>query len=134
MTKVGHNPAHLRRIIGDLQNRLVHLAKQRSPGPRRYHVYSGRRKLDPAPTKTGHLQMSRRGRRRCDGWPPRCLGGYNRDVVPNSALSAVECFSCEQRCPFTRWAIGITPRPKPLGEQVQRVLLGGADRTVKLVC
>jgi hypothetical protein len=29
--------AHLRRIIGDLQNRLVHLAKQRSPGPRRYH-------------------------------------------------------------------------------------------------
>ena len=48
------NPAQLRRIIGDLQNRLVHLATQRGPvpnRPRRYHVYDSRRKLDPLPTK-----------------------------------------------------------------------------------
>ena len=48
------NPAQLRRTIGDLQNRLVHLAKQRGPvpnRPRRYHVYDSRRKLDPLPPK-----------------------------------------------------------------------------------
>lgn len=46
------NPAQLRRIIGDLQNRLVYLAKQRGPvpnRPRRYHVYDSRRKIDPPP-------------------------------------------------------------------------------------
>jgi hypothetical protein len=46
------NPAQLRRTIGDLQNRLVHLAKQRGPvphRPRRYHVYDSRRKLDTPP-------------------------------------------------------------------------------------
>jgi transposase InsO family protein len=48
------NPAALRRTIGDLQNRLVHLAKQRGPvpnRPRRYHVYDSRRKVDSPPTK-----------------------------------------------------------------------------------
>jgi hypothetical protein len=48
------NPAQLRRTIGDLQNRLVHLAKQRGPvpnRPRRYHVYDSRRKLDQLPPK-----------------------------------------------------------------------------------
>ena len=47
------NPAQLRRDIGDLQNRLVYLAKQRGPvpnRPRRYHVYDSGRKIDP-PTK-----------------------------------------------------------------------------------
>lgn len=46
------NPAQLRHTIADLQNRLVHLAKQRGPvpnRPRRYHVYDSRRKLDPLP-------------------------------------------------------------------------------------
>jgi transposase InsO family protein len=46
------NPAQLRRDIGDLQNRLVHLAKQRGPvpnRPRRYHIYDSRRKVDPPP-------------------------------------------------------------------------------------
>jgi hypothetical protein len=48
------NPAQLRRTIGDLQNRLVHLAKQRGAvpnRPRRYHVYDSGRKLDPLPPK-----------------------------------------------------------------------------------
>ena len=48
------NPAQLRRTIGDLQNRLLHLAKQRGPvpnRPRRYHVYDSRRKLAPLPPK-----------------------------------------------------------------------------------
>lgn len=48
------NPAQLRRTIGDLQNRLVHLAKQRGPvphRPRRYHVYDSGRKLDQLPPK-----------------------------------------------------------------------------------
>jgi hypothetical protein len=49
------NPAQLRRLIGDLQNRLVYLAKQRGPvpnRPRRYHVYDSQRKLDQlAPKK-----------------------------------------------------------------------------------
>jgi hypothetical protein len=44
------NPAQLRREIGDLQNRLVHLAKQRGPvpnRPKRYRVYESRRKTKP---------------------------------------------------------------------------------------
>jgi transposase InsO family protein len=48
------NPAQLRRDIGDLQNRLVYLAKQRGPvpnRPRRYHVYDSGRKIDPLPPK-----------------------------------------------------------------------------------
>jgi Integrase core domain len=48
------NPAKLRRVIGDLQNRLVHLANQRGPvpnRPRRYHVYDSRRKINPPPSK-----------------------------------------------------------------------------------
>jgi transposase InsO family protein len=46
------NPAALRRSIGDLQNRLVHLANQRGPVPnrsKRYHIYESRRKIDPPP-------------------------------------------------------------------------------------
>ena len=48
------NPAQLRRLIGDLQNRLVYLAKQRGPvpnRPRRHHVYDSQRKLDQLPPK-----------------------------------------------------------------------------------
>lgn len=46
------NPAALRRNIGDLQNRLVYLARQRGPvphRPKRHRVYDSRRKLDPPP-------------------------------------------------------------------------------------
>lgn len=48
------NPAQLRRLIGDLQNRLVYLAKQRGPvpnRPRRHYVYDSQRKLDQLPPK-----------------------------------------------------------------------------------
>jgi hypothetical protein len=48
------NPAHLRHLIGDLQNRLVYLARQRGPipnRPRRYHVYDSRQKIDPLPPR-----------------------------------------------------------------------------------
>lgn len=48
------NPAALRRTIGDLQNRLVYLAKQRGPvpnRPKRHRVYDSRRKLDGLPPK-----------------------------------------------------------------------------------
>ena len=46
------NPAHLRRTIADLQNRLVHRAKQRGPvpnRPKRHRVYDSRRKINPPP-------------------------------------------------------------------------------------
>lgn len=46
------NPARLRRNIGDLQNRLVHLAKQRGPvpnRPKRQRIYESRRKITPPP-------------------------------------------------------------------------------------
>lgn len=46
------NPAALRRNIGDLQNRLVYLARQRGPvphRPKRHRVYDSRRKLDGLP-------------------------------------------------------------------------------------
>ena len=55
------NPAALRRNIGDLQNRLVYLARQRGPipnRPKRHRIYDSRRKLDrPPPAKsTGILR------------------------------------------------------------------------------
>ena len=47
------NPAGLRRAIGDLQNRLVYLAKQRGPvpnRPKRHRVYDSRPQTRPATT------------------------------------------------------------------------------------
>ncbi len=55
------NPAGLRRNIGDLQNRLVYLARQRGPvanRPKRHHVYDSRRKLDTPPAKRASLDES----------------------------------------------------------------------------
>jgi hypothetical protein len=45
------NVARLRRTIGDLRNRLVHLAKQRGPVPNQphHHIYGSGRKLDQLP-------------------------------------------------------------------------------------
>ena len=68
------NPAGLRRAIGDLQNRLVYLAKQRGPSPTgpnattsttaaassTSHPESGHLQISQRPNQSGHLDMSRR--------------------------------------------------------------------------
>lgn len=55
------NPAALRRTIGDLQNRLVYLARQRGPvpqRPKRHRIYDSRRKLDGLPPKRASTDES----------------------------------------------------------------------------